>query len=101
MPSATSGRARRAVGAADSDTTLSVLSLEDGDRNAIALAPPPFVPARTDYTAWVASGVDSATLTAAANDANGTVAIAGDDDAATAGEAAFDLAAGANPAKPC
>ena len=90
-------RVNGAVGAADSDTTLSVLSLEDGDGNAIALAPSPFVPARTDYTAWVASAVDSATLTAAANDANATVAIAGDDDATTAAEAAFDLAAGANP----
>ena len=68
------------------DATLSDLSLEDGDGNAIALSQP-FAPDTPFYTASVAYSIDAVTLTAVKNDSNATVVITNDDDTATLGEA--------------
>ena len=77
------------------DATLSDLSLEDGDGNAIALSQP-FAPDRAFYTASVAYSIDAVTLTAVQNDSNATLVITNDDDTATLGEAKLDLMVGSN-----
>ena len=77
------------------DSTLSILELVDGDDNAIDLTPE-FDAVTTTYTASVANAVDAVTLSASANHAGATVAITGDDDTSTPGEAELDLDEGAN-----
>ena len=78
------------------DAALSVLTLEDGDGNQIALTPAVFAPATTGYTATVARAVTAVTLKATARHAGAVLAIAGDTDLATPDEAELDLAEGAN-----
>ncbi len=76
------------------DATLSALSLGTG-----VTLDPAFASATTDYRAWVANPVDSVTVTATKNDEAATVAIAGDDDAATPGTATLSLDPGRNTVK--
>ena len=77
-------------------TQLSALSLEDGNGNAVMLSPATFDPQTTEYTAVVANAVESVTLTATKNASGATLAIVGDDDTSTPGEATLDLDVGAN-----
>ena len=78
------------------DPTLRALSLAETDGAPIALAPAPFDGAVAAYTALAPQDVDRVTLRAAAADANATLAIAGDNDPATPGEAVLALVPGAN-----
>ena len=80
---------------ASDDATLSGLAVTADAADAITLTPT-FASGTTEYRAWVANDVTPVTLTATKNDSNATVAITGDDDAATPGEAEFDLDEGAN-----
>ena len=54
------------------------------------------MPATTTYTASVANGIGSVTLTATKNDSNATVAITSDDDTTSPGVAELDLIVGSN-----
>ena len=83
------------AGALSPDATLSALALADEDGDTIALAPA-FDPDNTAYSAAVAGGVDRVTLTATKNHPDATVAIAGDDDTSTPGEADLGLVEGVN-----
>ena len=85
---------RVAGASASTDATLSALSLGTG-----VTLDPAFASATTEYRAWVANPVDSVTVTATKNDEAATVAIAGDDDAATRGTAALSLDTGRNTVK--
>ena len=78
-----------------SDATLSGLALANSNGNTISLGGT-FVPATTTYTAFVANGIETVTLTATKNDSNATVAIANDDDTGTLGVAELDLIVGPN-----
>ena len=89
-------RVKGTVDAADSDATLQSLALADDEENAIGLSPTPFTPAITAYTAWVANGIDSVTLTAAPTDADAALALSDGTSTETATEATFDLAEGIN-----
>jgi hypothetical protein len=88
-------RADRSVLRNTHDATLSGLAVTADAADAITLTPT-FASGTTEYRAWVANDVTPVTLTATKNDSNATVAITGDDDAATPGEAEFDLDEGAN-----
>ena len=77
------------------DATLSGLALADSNDDTISLGET-FVPATTTYTASVAHGIDTVTLTATKNDSNATVAITSDDDTTSPGEAELDLTVGSN-----
>ena len=77
------------------DATLSGLALADSNGDTISLGET-FVPATTTYTASVAHGIDTVTLTATKNDSNATVAITSDDDTTSPGEAELDLTVGSN-----
>ena len=79
------------VGATSTDATLSALSLGTG-----VVLSPAFAGATTQYRAWVANPVSSVTVTATKNDDGATVAIAGDDDAATPATATLSLVPGRN-----
>ena len=84
------------LGTADpADATLGALTLADGEGNAIDLAPA-FAADTTRYAASVAHAVSALDVTATAADADATVSIAGDDDAATPGSARLGLDAGEN-----
>ena len=58
---------------ASTDATLSALALADNNGAAVSLTPSPFVSTTKDYTADVANGVTSITLTPTLNDSNATV----------------------------
>ena len=77
------------------DATLSGLALADSGGDTISLGET-FVPATTTYTASVANGIDTVTLTATKNDSNATVVIASDDNTGTPGVAELDLIVGSN-----
>ena len=77
------------------DATLSGLALADSNGDTISLGET-FVPATTTYTASVAHGIDTVTLTATKNDSNATVAITSDDDTGTPGVAELNLIVGSN-----
>ena len=77
------------------DATLSGLALADSGGNTISLGET-FVPATTTYTASVANGIETVTLTATKNDSNATVVIASDDNTGTPGVAELDLIVGSN-----
>ena len=81
--------------ALSSDATLTDLELEGAGGEIITLSPE-FAQGTTTYTASVANRIDTVTLSATKNDANATVVITSDDDAATPGEAELDLSVGAN-----
>ena len=81
--------------ARSSDATLTDLELEGTGGEIITLSPE-FAQGTTTYTASVANRIDTVTLSATKNDANATVVITSDDDAATPGEAELDLSVGAN-----
>ena len=55
------------------DATLSALALADNNGTAVSLTPSPFVATTTSYTADVANGVTSITLTPTVNDSDATV----------------------------
>ena len=75
------------------DATLSGLTLEDGDGNAIVLDQT-FAAGTDTYTATVGSGVGTVTLTATKNHAGATVVITDDGDHTTPNEANLDLSPG-------
>ena len=82
------------LAAPSTDASLSALHLED--RHGVqAVLSPAFDPATGAYAAPVHFTVDALTLSAAANHAAATVAIADDDDPSTPREAVFDLDVGA------
>ena len=83
------------VNATSSDATLSGLALADSGGDTISLGET-FVPATTTYTASVANGIETVTLTATKNDSNATVVIASDDDTTSPGVAELDLIVGSN-----
>ena len=78
-----------------SDASLSALALAESGGAAISLGET-FVPATLTYTASVANGIDTVTLTATKNDSNATVVIASDDETGTPGVAELDLNVGSN-----
>ena len=78
-----------------SDATLSGLALADSDGNTISLNPG-FAKETATYTASVANGIETVTLTATKNDSNATVVIASDDNTGTPGVAELDLIVGPN-----
>ena len=78
------------------DATLSGLTLQDGEGTVITLSPTFPSDMTTDYTAQVANGVDTVTLTATQNDSTATVAIADDGDTNKPGEAVLNLDVGSN-----
>ncbi len=88
-------RVKGTIDEADSDASLSALILTDASSNSIALSPG-FIGNTLEYTASVANSVDPVTLAAIATSDGATVAITGDTDATTPGEATLDLAEGAN-----
>ena len=67
---------------ASTDATLSALALADNNGAAVSLTPSPFVSTTKDYTADVANGVTSITLTPTLNDSNATVEYLNASDAA-------------------
>ena len=77
------------------DATLSGLALADSNGDTISLGET-FVPATTTYTASVAHGIDTVTLTATKNDSNATVAITSDDNPGTPDVAELALNVGPN-----
>ena len=77
------------------DATLSGLALADSNGDTISLGET-FVPATTTYTASVAHGIDTVTLTATKNDSNATVVIASDNNTGTPGVAELNLIVGSN-----
>ena len=89
----------RAASDASSDATLSSLSATDPQGTDIALDPATFDPATTDYTASVASDVDSVTVSAAATDADAVALIFDAAGSRTPHSATVDLEVGDNPIK--
>ena len=77
------------------DATLTGLALADSGGNTISLGET-FVPATTTYTASVANGIGTVTLTATKNDSNATVVIASDNNTGTPGVAELNLIVGSN-----
>ncbi len=88
-------RVKGTIDADDSVASLSALSLTDASSNSIDLSPG-FTEDNLGYTASVANSVDVVTLAATATSDGATVAITGDTDITTPGEATLDLAEGAN-----
>ena len=76
------------------DATLEVFRIKRN--NTVQNLTPAFDPMVSAYRRELGNGVDEVTLEVRASDANAAVAIAGDDDPATPGEAAIALAEGAN-----
>ena len=81
---------------AATDATLSALTLKGTVGSEVINLDPTFDGDTYTYTAAVVNRIDAVTLTATKNDSNATVAITGDDDAATPDEAEFDLGEGSN-----
>ncbi|MCY4417568.1 MAG: cadherin-like beta sandwich domain-containing protein, partial [Chloroflexi bacterium] len=82
--------------AASDDATLSVLSLADSNGAAVDLTPATFDPAVSDYTASVASDMESATVTATRNHAGASVLIITSGGTEAAESSAVDLSPGDN-----
>ena len=85
----------RAASENSDDATLSDLSLTDDNGTAIDLVPA-FDPATADYTASVASDIESVTLTATKNHGGATAVIIEADGTSTADAATVDLGVGSN-----
>ena len=83
---------------ADSDATLSGLTLTDSEGAAVELTPA-FDAATTVYSATVASGIGSLTAVAATSQTGATAVYVDADDTSTAGQAGYDLEIGANLVK--
>ena len=77
------------------DATLSGLTLEDGDGNAITLDTV-FASDDYEYEVSVANDIDAVKLTATKNDSSAMVVITDDDDVNTPDEAELDLSVGSN-----
>ena len=80
---------------ASTDASLFALALAESGGATISLTPG-FATGTTTYTASVANGVDTVTLTATKNDSNAMVAITSDDDTTSPGEAVLPLTVGSN-----
>ena len=83
---------------ANSDATLSGLTLTDSEGAAVELTSA-FDPATTVYSATVASGIGSLTAVAATSQTGATAVYVDADDTSTAGQAGYDLEVGANLVK--
>ena len=81
-------------GTTSSDASLSALALAESGSATISLTPG-FATVTTTYTASVANGIDTVTLTAS-NDSNATVVIMSDDDTTSPGVAELALNVGSN-----
>ena len=78
------------------DAKLSDLAIEGATSGESITLSPAFAAGTLTYTAEVAYGIDTVTLTATTNHSGATVAIADDDDAITKNEADLDLSGGVN-----